>query len=426
MLDRSFIRSNPDSVRDGATLKRIEVPLDEFLTFDAELRTLKTELDRKRAESNATGKTIGELMRAGKKDEAASHQARGKRLREEISLGEERERELEARLLEIELQIPNMPHESVPIGTSEEDNQVVLEWGERPSFSFPPKPHWEIAESLGIIDFAAGSKISGSGFIVYRGFGARLQRALFNYMVDFQTQRRGYIEIYPPFVVNRASLVGTGQLPKFEEDLYLMERDDLFLIPTAEVPVTNIHRDEILDAEQLPIKYAAFSACFRREAGAAGKDTRGLLRVHEFDKVELVKFCTPESSYEELETMRGDAEAVLQSLGLCYRTVMLCTAELSFSNAKCYDLEIWAPAIEKHLEISSASNFEAFQARRANIRYRPEQGAKPQFVHTLNASGVALPRLMAVLLETNQQEDGSVKIPEPLRPYVGTDVISAT
>lgn len=424
MLDRNIIRNDAEIVRSGAARKKLDAPVGEFLCIDAELRALKTELDAKRAESNAIGKRVGELMREGKKDEAGELQGKGKALREEIVSTEERERELEASLRDIELQIPNLPHSSVPDGEGGESNVVVGEYGEKPSFSLEPKPHWEIAERLGIIDFAAGSKISGSGFIVYRGLGARLQRALFNYMVEFHCERHGYLEIYPPFVVRRDSLIGTGQLPKFEEDLYRMERDDLFLIPTAEVPVTNLHRDEILEREQLPIKYAAFSGCFRREAGAAGKDTRGLLRVHEFDKVELVKFCEPERSYEELELLRSDAEAVVRSLGLYYRTVSLCGPELSFANAKCYDIELWAPGVGQYLEVSSVSNFEAFQARRANIRYRQEPGARPQFVHTLNASGVALPRLMATILETNQQADGSVMIPEALRPLMRVDRIA--
>lgn len=423
MLDRNIIRTNPDLVRQGVARKRMDAPIDEFLSLDAELRSLKTELDGKRAESNLIGKRVGELMREGKTAEAGAMQARGKALRAEIAAGEDRERALESRLRAVELQIPNLPHSDVPDGDGAESNVVVGEFLERPSFSFEPKPHWEIAERLGIIDFAAGSKVTGSGFIVYRGLGARLQRALFNYMVEFHCRGGGYVEIYPPFVVNRDSLIGTGQLPKFEEDLYRMERDDLFLIPTAEVPVTNLHRDEILEREQLPLRYVAFSGCFRREAGAAGRDTRGLLRVHEFDKVELVKFCEPEKSYEELESLRADAESVLRSLGLHYRTVLLCAAELSFANAKCYDLELWAPGVGQYLEVSSASNFEAFQARRANIRYRPEPGAKPQYVHTLNASGVALPRLMVSILESNQQEDGSVVVPEVLRPLVGVERI---
>ncbi len=423
MLDRNVIRTETERVMLGAARKRIEAPIEEFLKVDAELRSLKTELDAKRAESNVIGKTVGELMKAGKREEAESYQQRGKALREEISSAEERERELEGGLREIELQIPNIPHPSVPDGEGESDNLIVDEWGEKPSFHFEPKPHWEIAEALGIIDFAAGAKIAGSGFIVYRGLGARLQRSLFNYMVQFHCDQRGYTEIYPPLLVNRDSLLGTGQLPKFEDDLYRTDRDDLFLVPTAEVPVTNLLRDEILEASQLPIHYAAFSACFRREAGAAGKDTRGLLRVHEFDKVELVKFCTPESSYDELETLRLDAEAVLQSLRLAYRTSLLCAPEMSFANAKCYDLEIWAPGVGQYLEVSSASNFEDFQARRANIRYRPEAGAKPRFLHTLNASGVALPRLTAALLESYQQEDGSVEVPEALRPFMGVEKI---
>ncbi|MBQ7525222.1 MAG: serine--tRNA ligase, partial [Abditibacteriota bacterium] len=296
--------------------------------------------------------------------------------------------------------------------------------GEKREFDFEPACHWDIAAKLDIIDFERGSKISGSGFILYKGLGAKLERALFNWMLDLHTSEHGYTEVFPPYLINRKAMTGTGQLPKFEEDMYHADKgDDLFLDPTAEVPVTNMYMDEILDADMLPIYHTAYTACFRREAGSAGKDTRGLLRVHQFDKVEMVKFVRPETSYEEHETLLGNAEDVLKRLGIPYRVLSLCTGDIGFSAAKCYDLEIWAPAVGKWLEVSSCSNFEDFQARRANIRFRPAQGAKPEFIHTLNGSGVALPRLVVSLIENYQQPDGSVVGPEVLRPYMGTDVI---
>ncbi len=424
MLDRQKLRQDTDLVRNGAKKKNIHAPIDEFVSIDAEWRSLRTQLDEIKAEQNRISKSIGALMAQGEKQKAEEAKNQATQLKDKISELEDKERILEKKLLEIELEIPNLPHESVPVGKDEKDNVVVETWGEKPQLNFTPKAHWDIATYLGIIDFEAGAKISGSGFIVYKGLGAKLQRALINFMLDYHIEKNNYTEIYPPFIVTRDSLTGTGQLPKFEEDLYYMERDDVFLIPTAEVPVTNLHREEILDIKKLPINYVAFSGCFRREAGAAGKDTRGLLRVHQFDKVELVKFCTPESSYTELEKLRRDAQSILQELGLHFRVTELCTGELSFANAKCYDLEVWSPGVEKFLEISSASNFEAFQARRANIRYRPDKGSKLEFVHTLNASGVALPRLVAAILETYQQEDGSVIVPEALRGFMGAEVIN--
>lgn len=424
MLDRNLLRSEPERVRAGAARKGVTAPIDEFLKLDEQFRALKTEADKLLAESNQVSKSIGALMAQGKKEEGAAAAAQAKELKERVAQAEARVAEIEPLLEEMETEFPNLPHESVPDGFSENENQEIRSWGEKPTYSFEPKPHWEIAENLGLIDLEAGGKISGSGFVVYRGLGAKMLRALQNYMLEMHTEKHGYTEIYPPLIVNRASLTGTGQLPKFEEDLYRTDPDDLFLIPTAEVPVTNLHRDEILDIEELPIHYAAFSHCFRREAGAAGKDTRGLLRVHEFHKVELVKFCEPEKSYDELEAMTADAENILRGLELHYRVSLLCAGEMSFSNSKCYDLEVWAPGVGKFLEVSSASNFEDFQARRAGIRYRPEKGAKPRFVHTLNASGTAFPRLMAAILETNQQEDGSVVVPSALRGLMGTDRIS--
>lgn len=424
MLDRALLRNDPEAVRAGAKRKGIDAPIEEFLTIDSEYRAARAELDRQRAELNAVSKSIGALFAQGKKEEAESAKAEAKKLSDAISAGEVRERELEAALRAVELQFPNIPHASVPDGDSEEHNQVVRFWGEKRTYDFEPKPHWEIGASLRLFDLERGAKVAASGFVAYTGWGARLQRALISFMLDHQTLTNGYHEVYPPYIVNRDSLLGTGQLPKFEDDLYGIG-EDMFLIPTAEVPLTNLHRDEILEPWQLPIRYAAFSGCFRKEAGAAGKDTRGIQRVHQFDKVELVKFTTPETSYDELETLTSDAESVLQALGLHYRVSLLCAGDMSFSNAKCYDLEVWAPGVGRYLEVSSCSNFESFQARRANIRFRRAQGEKPEFVHILNGSGVACPRLFLSILETYQQPDGSVSVPEPLRPYIQAESIGA-
>ncbi|MBX3118485.1 MAG: serine--tRNA ligase [Fimbriimonadaceae bacterium] len=422
MLDRNLIRTEPEFVKQRASVKNISAPVEQFLKVDEEYRSLKVQLDSQRNELNVVSKSIGGLFAQGKKEEAEVAKVSAKALSEAVAEGEVRERELDAALYELELQFPNLPHESVPVGDGEQDNVVIKTWGEKPEFTFQPKPHWEIADTLKLFDTGRAAKISGSGFMVYTGLGARLQRSLFNFMADWQTEERGYYEVYPPFIVNRDSLIGTGQLPKFEDDLYKVD-DDLFLIPTAEVPVTNLYRDEILDVWQLPMKFAAYSGCFRREAGAAGKDTRGIQRMHQFDKVELVKYSLPETSYDELEAMLADAESVLQALGMHYRVTLLCGPEMSFSNAKCYDIEVWAPGVDKYLEISSVSNFEAFQARRANIRFKREQGAKPEFVHILNGSGLATPRLFASILEVFQQEDGTVVVPEPLRRYIGREVL---
>lgn len=335
-----------------------------------------------------------------------------KELDEELRVIEE---ELNALLLSI----PNLPHETVPIGDTEDDNVEIRKWGELPQFDFEPKPHWDVATELGIIDFERAAKVTGSRFVFYKGLGAKLERALMSFMLDLHTEQHGYTEMLPPYLVNRASLTGTGQLPKFEEDVFLVEKKDYFLIPTAEVPVTNYYRDEILSAKDLPAKFAAYSACFRSEAGSAGRDTRGLIRQHQFNKVELVKFVKPEDSYDELEKLTNDAEKVLQLLGLPYRVVAICTGDLGFTAAKKYDLEVWLPSYNTYREISSCSNFEDFQARRANIRFRREPKAKPEFVHTLNGSGLAIGRTVAAILENYQQKDGRVRIPEALRPYMG-------
>ena len=410
MIDRQLLRKDPESLKKAIARKGIEAPIDEAVKIDEEWRKVKAELDDANAESNRISKSIGQLMGQGKTDEA-------EQVKDRIPELESRARELEDELDRLELEIPNPPHESVPDGMTPEENVDVRTWGDKPSFTEEPKAHWEIAERLGLVDFERGVKISGSGFILYTGWGARLQRALFNWMADHQTLTRGYKEIYPPYLVLRDCLVGTGNLPKFEDDLY-KTTDGLYLVPTAEVPVTNIYRDEILSGEDLTINLAAFTGCFRKEAGAAGKDTRGLLRIHEFDKVELVKFVRPEDSYAELESLVVDAESVLQALGLHYRVIELCAGDMGFKGAKAYDLEVWAPGVGRYLEISSCTNFEAFQARRANIRFRRTAGEKPEYVHILNGSGLACPRLFAAILETFQQPDGSVKIPEILQSYV--------
>jgi seryl-tRNA synthetase len=424
MLDRALLRNSPELIKAGIARKYMSGPIDEFSEVYGALHELKLELEEKRAEQNRTSKVIGQLMAQGRREEAETAKAQTATLKQALAEGEPRERELEQQLRDIELRIPNVPHESAPDGKSSDDNVVVREWGEKPSFAEEPKAHWDLAESLGLLDLARASKISGSGFALYTGWGARLQRSLISFMADHQTLKNGYQEVYPPFLVNSASLYGTGQLPKFEDDLYKAD-DDLYLIPTAEVPITNIYRDEILEADQLTMKMAGFSGCFRKEAGAAGKDTRGIQRIHQFDKVECVKLTKPEDSYDELESLTRDAEGVLQAMGLHYRVVLMCAGDMSFSNTKQYDVEVWSPGLGKYLEISSCSNFEAFQARRANIRFRRAAGEKPEFVHTLNGSGLATPRLFAAILESFQQPDGSVIIPEVLRPYIGTDRLSA-
>ena len=420
MLDRELLRRSPDLVREGISRKGLDAGLvDAFLDADARWRTVHKELEEIQAEGNRVAKSIGALMAQGKKDEAEAAKAQSRAMKERAPALEADDRAAEAALREVELQIPNLPTASVPDGLTEAENVVVREWGQKPEGEF--RPHWEIADALGLLDLPRGAKIAGSGFVVYRGMGAHLQRALGTFMIDHQTGRNGYAEVYPPYLVNTASLVGTGNLPKFEEDLYRVD-DDLWLIPTAEVPLTNLYRDEIVD--ELPIRLAGFSGCFRREAGAAGKDTRGVQRVHQFDKVELVKFVAPETSYAELEGLVADAESVLQALGLHYRVIELCAGDLGAKGCKCYDIEVWAPGVGRYLEISSCTNFEAYQSRRANVRYRPEAGAKPEFVHILNGSGLATPRLFAALLETGLQADGSVRLPEILRPYLGTDRIA--
>lgn len=421
MLDRQLIRKEPELVRQAIARKGLEAPVDEFLAVDEEWRTATHRLNDLKAELNSVSKSIGQLRAEGKMEEFEAARAKTGDLKSAIGELEDKERELEARLGQIELKFPNMPHESVPEGLTAEQNVVVRNWGEpRTGVS---EPHWDILERLKLVDLERGAKISGSGFPVYTGQGARLWRALLNFMLDTHTEN-GYREVYPPSVVNAASLVGTGNLPKFEEDLYKVS-DDEYLIPTAEVPVTNLYRDEILEADSVPTRLCAFSPCFRKEAGAAGRDTRGIQRMHQFEKVELVRFELPDNSYEALEELTADAERVLQRLELPYRVLELCAGDMGDKGCKCYDLEVHAPAEDRWLEVSSCTNFEAYQARRANIRFRREAGAKPEFVHILNGSGLAFPRTMIAILENGLQGDGSVLIPTALRPYFGADRIEA-
>ncbi|SMB88604.1 seryl-tRNA synthetase [Thermanaeromonas toyohensis ToBE] len=417
MLDIKLLRQNPDLVDRGLKRRGLAAPLEHFLKLDAKRRNLLTEVERLKNRRNMVSEEIGRLKRAGEDPVELILEMR--EVSQRIKVLDEEIRTIEEELEKEMLTLPNLPHPSVPDGSGETDNVVVRTWGEKPSFSFTPRPHWEIGEELGIIDFERGSKVAGARFVFYRGAGARLERALINFMLDLHIEKHGYTEVFPPFLVNSQTMIGTGQLPKFAEDMFHVTGTDYYLIPTAEVPVTNLYRDEILDGDLLPIYHVAYSACFRAEAGAAGRETRGLIRQHQFNKVELVKFTRPEDSYEELEKMTRDAEEVLKLLGLPYRVVVLCAGDLGFSAAKTYDLEVWFPAAGVYREISSCSNCEDFQARRANIRFRPGPKEKPRYVHTLNGSGVAVGRTLAAILENYQQEDGSVVIPPVLRPYMG-------
>lgn len=418
MLDPRKIRSEPEVVRQGIIAKNENVAvLDEFLEVDEQRRALLAEVEELKAERNRESEEIARLKR--EKQDASEMIERMRGVSDKIKEMDARVRELDERQEYLLLRMPNLPGGGAPIGKDASENIEVKQVGTPREFDFKTLPHWEIAKALDIIDFDRGSKISGSGFILYKGLGARLERALFNWMVDLHVSKHGYVEVFPPVLVNRRAMMGTGQIPKLEYDMYRDPEVDLFLIPTAEVPVTNIYMDEILDASQLPIYHTAYSACFRKEAGAAGKDTRGLLRVHQFNKVEMVKWTLPEESWNEHESLLANAEEVLQLLDIPYRVIMLCSGDLSFAAAKCYDLEGWAPGVEQWLEISSCSNFTDFQARRANIRFRRSPKEKPEFVHTLNASGVALPRTMVAILENYQQQDGTVLIPDVLRPYMG-------
>jgi len=412
MLDLKFIRENIDLVRQATENRQDTAPLDEILQLDLERRQKVLELESLRH----ARKEAAREKRAVSSDE-------GRGLRGQIRALEEEVRSLDKQLEELLLQVPNLPHPTVPVGKDENDNILVRSWGEPRRFDFEPAPHWKLGESLDIIDFERGVKLSGSRFYVLKGLGARLQRALISFMLDLHTAEHGYSEIYPPFMVKKECMVGSGNLPKFADNLYHDDEDDLWFVPTAEVPLTNLHRDEIIPPGVLPLYYVAYTACFRREKMSAGKDTRGIKRGHQFDKVELYKYTEPVTSYEELEKMVGDAEEVCQKLGLPYRVKQLCTADLGFGSAKSYDIEMWAPGCGEWLEVSSCSNCSDFQARRANIRYRPSPDSKPQFVHTLNGSGLALPRVVIAIMENYQNADGSITIPEALQRYVGEQVI---
>ncbi len=419
MLDIKLIRDNPDAVRARLATRGggDEARVGDIAALDEQRRKLLTESEGLKAERNKVSKEIGLLKLKGQDVSAAM--ARMKQVGDRIAALDTEIAAIDGKLQNIALMIPNLPHPSVPIGKDAAGNSEVRRWGEPPKFTFQPRPHWEIGEKLGVLDFPRAAKISGSGFILYKGAGARLERALINFLLDIHTREHGYTEISPPFLINRNAMIGTGQLPKFEEDMYRLRDDELYLAPTAEVPVANIHREEILPEEQLPIRYCAYTPCFRREAGAAGKETRGMIRVHQFDKVELIKFTKPETGYDELEKLVANAERVLQLLGLHYRVVLLCTGDMGFASAKTYDIEVWAPGQKAYLEVSSCSNCEDFQARRANIRFKSADGKHRGFVHILNGSGTALARLYVALLETCQQADGSVKLPEVLAPYLG-------
>lgn len=417
MLDIKFIRQEPEKVARGLARRGLEAGLDSFLQLDGRRRSLLVEAEALKSKRNQVSAEIARLKKRG--EDAEELIVAMREVSDRIKALDAELRAVEEELDQELLRIPNIPHETVPDGQSDADNKTVRHWGDIPRFDFEPRPHWEIGERLGIIDFERGSKVAGARFVFYRGAGARLERALINFMLDLHTIKHGYTEIFPPYLVNSASMIGTGQLPKFAQDMFHVEGTDYYLIPTAEVPVTNLYRGEILNGEELPIYHVAYSACFRAEAGAAGRDTRGLIRQHQFNKVELVKFTRPEESYEELEKLTRDAEEVLQLLGLPYRVVVLCAGDLGFSAAKTYDLEVWLPSAGTYREISSCSNFEDFQARRSDIRFRPSPKEKPRYVHTLNGSGVAVGRTVAAILENYQQEDGSVIIPKALRHYMG-------
>lgn len=418
MLDVKLLRSDFEKVEQalqnrGASLDMVK----DFPELDAKRRELIQETEQLKNRRNVVSQEVAQLKRSGGDAESLILEMR--EVGDRIKALDEDLRQLDEQVTEIAIAIPNIPHESVPVGASEDDNVEIRRHGEVPAFSFEPKAHYELAQDLGILDFERASKVTGSRFVFYRGLGARLERALISFMMDLHSDQHGYEEVLPPYIVNRDSLIGTGQLPKFEEDLFKLVDTDYYLIPTAEVPVTNIHRDEIMDANDLSKNFVAYSACFRSEAGAAGRDTRGLIRQHQFNKVELVKLVKPEDSYSELENLTAHAEKVLQMLGLPYRVQLLCTGDMGFASAKTYDLEVWLPSADTYREISSCTNFEEFQARRAGIRFRREAKSKPEFVHTLNGSGLAVGRTVAAIMENYQQADGSIVVPKALRPYMG-------
>lgn len=421
MLDIKFVRENVPLVQAALQSRGSDLSLDGFAELELKRRTLLVEVENLKSKRNQVSQEIANMKR--NKQDASSEIEQMRIVGENINELDAQVREVEESLRNIMLSIPNIPHTSVPVGTSEHDNAVVREVGTKRTFDFEPKPHWDLGEALDILDFERGAKISGARFTVYKKYGARLERAVYNFMLDVHTEQHGYTEMFPPYIVNKDSMYGTGQLPKFAEDMFKLEGLDYYLIPTAEVPVTNYHRGEILDVEQLPVKYAAYSACFRAEAGSAGRDTRGLIRQHQFNKVELVKFAHPDSSYEELEQLTANAERILQLLELPYRVVLLCTGDMGFSSAKTYDLEVWLPSVQCYREISSCSNFEDFQARRMDVKFRRAPKEKPEFVHTLNGSGLAVGRTVLAIMENYQQEDGSIVVPKALVPYMGVEVI---
>ena len=423
MLDMKFVRENPELVMDAMRKRNANVNLDEFLELEKKRRELTLQVEDLKSQRNAASQEIGKMKKAGENADAQMAEVRA--LGDKIAEDDKELKDIEARLKEILMTIPNMPAADTPVGSSDADNPVVRTWREPAKFAFEPQAHWDIGEKLNILDVERAGKVSGARFTFYRGLGSRLERSVINFFLDIHTGENGYTEFFPPFIVNKDSMQGTGQLPKFAEDMFKLEGLDYYLIPTAEVPITNLHRDEILSGDDLPLCYTAYSACFRAEAGSAGRDTRGLIRQHQFNKVELVKFTKPEDSWDELEKLTANAEKVLQLLELPYRVVRLCTGDIGFSSAATYDLEVWLPAANCYREISSCSNFLDFQARRANIRFRRDTKSKPEFVHTLNGSGVAVGRTVAAILENYQQADGSVIVPKVLRPYMGCDVIEA-
>jgi seryl-tRNA synthetase len=421
MHDLSFFRQNLDAVALRLADRGFTVDIETFRSLDTDRRAAITEAEKLRADRNAQSQEIGKLSKAGA--DTTELRERVRQMGERMKELDQKAAELESNLQAMMASIPNVPHASVPTGKSADDNVEVRRWGTPPTFSFIPKAHWDLGPELGILDFERAAKITGARFVVYKGLGAKLERALISFMLDMHTEHHGYTEMLPPFIANKDSFYGTGQLPKFEADLFKLEGTDYYLVPTAEVPVTNYYRDETLDADRLPIKFCAYTPCFRSEAGSYGRDVRGIIRQHQFQKVELVKFALPESSYDELESLTRDAEDILQRLGLPYRTVVLCTGDMGASSAKTYDIEVWLPGQSAYKEISSCSNFEAFQARRASIRAK--SGKKTEFVHTLNGSGLAVGRTWVAIVENYQQADGSIVVPEALRPYLGTDVIRA-
>ena len=417
MLDLRWIRSNPDEVRKFLADRNNDMDIGPLLAMDEEKRALLTETEDLKARRNEGSKKVGAAKARG--EDAAPIMEEMRSLGERVKEIDARIAELDAGISDMLLSIPNRPHDSVPVGKDENDNPEVRRWGEPKSFAFEPKAHWDIGEALGILDFEKGASLSQSRFTVLKGMGARLERALLNFMLDLHTEKHGYREILPPFMVNSKTMTGTGQLPKFADDLYKCENDDLWLIPIAEVPLTNLHAEEILEENMLPLFFTAYTPFFRREAGAYGRDVRGMLRQHQFDKVEMVKITTPEESYGELEKLTDNAEEVLRALGIPHRTICLCTGDMGFGSSKTYDVEVWLPSQDKYREISSCSNCEDFQARRMNTRFRPKDGGKLRFVHTLNGSGIAIGRTLIAVLENYQREDGSVEIPEVLVPYMG-------